>query len=621
MNDYNPDECSKKLKDGGFIPPCDDISQQLPLHCDNYGELVHETCKRHKDIGPYYPIQMTACVLRDEHDQILEYRYIDDPHMFQKCQELHNQTKQDWEPYLCFCCCACLAYGTPVETPMGARAIESVRTGDQVLAAAPNGASGDLSWKPAEVTFSGGAEGGTSQNMVYLGYGRTGPDQDLICSTDQVLMVDGGKLVRAGQLHHGDQLVDKDGNPVTIHTIAIGAYTGGVHHIGTATVDDLAAEHLVIVGGVVGGDYYMQLNYDSLPNGYRVDDAEERPQLWSADYTSRAGEPHPLNMIFEAPGGAKGTTPRSATGQFTAYSREPSRPEGISADLLTPAQAADVLANGHQINMSNPIPHYVAENIFKLLGGFHPDIDFYLDWADPTPNVYALSQYGRKIVIVTGGLARLKEIGYHGLIMAIAHGVERFSGQKPLDADGFSVTGLADYLAFAVDGQSIWWHPPEATVCPPVAYKDMSALFGLITPANSHADPDDPLDRPSVQCRLDCVGAGVAGASLPECAGGSPKIKVSLEDAVAQDAKTLVLTTNLLVTKDSAADTSHYVLTPPAPVHRAHRDSDSMPYHIHLAADLVPGHEYRIKIRDLVADGDHAGVDPDHDTRPFTVPT
>nr|WP_237108226.1 Hint domain-containing protein [Nonomuraea sp. MG754425] len=582
-------------------------------------KIQQESCPGKAEFSP-----VSSLVCCQETEDGKPVRCVTD-NFYTAAKDCTNRAKQDktWSGETCYCCCSCFARGTPIATPSGNQAIETLAEGALVLAAQPSAsAPGGLVWEPTKVTFSSGTTQGTSPSVVYLAF-HEDEDQprDLICSTDQVFMLADGKLIRAARLHRGDRLITKDGNPVQIHTIAIGEYNGGVHHIGTAAFDDLTGQHLIVAGGVVAGDYYLQLNFDRLDDEHKVADHAQRPDIWSAAYQEQhaVGNDTQTRMIFGyGPADRPDAALVAQTGLFTVYGAGEEPYGDLVAALFTAEQAADVRKNGQQVRFNNPIPQDEVQNIFRRLAGFYPDIEFYLDWERMEPNAYAVRKFGRKFVIVTGGLARLKELSYNGLFLCVAHAIARFSGIKPIGQDGFSGAGAADWGAFVGVRANFWW----ANTGPKVLdlYNEYESLFKLIDPAHAGGDPNDPINHPSVECRLGCVSAAIFGGPVGECAGGDAPIKVALEEAQATSDTRIVLTLNERVTAESAAVTGNYVLTPAAEITKAELDGQPLPCRVTLTTQLDKGKTYSVKIHGLESLMFSASVDPEHDTKQFTSP-
>lgn len=605
--------CTKSLHDGGYVA-CSDV-HGAESHCEAIYDQMEKRCV---DKDRFWPVQSSVCCREKKEGGGWECLDLNVNHASADCMYKHDHDDKAWMPYDCNCCCACFARGTVVATPDGHRAIETLTEGALVLAAHPSGeAPGGLVWEPTKVTFSSGTSQGTNHSMVYLAFheGEQKP-RDLICSADQVLMLADGKLTRASRLHRGDQLVTQDGAPVQIHTIAIGEYDGGVHHIGTAALNDLAGQHLIVAGGVVAGDYYLQLNFDSLGDEYKVADHAQRSDIWNSTYQEQhaTGSGAQTRMVFgEQPAAVNGPT-----GLFTVYGTGDESYGDLSASLFTTEQAADVAKNGHQVPLGHTPSRARVEHIFRRLAGFYPDIEFYLDWARTEPNTYAVRTLGRKFVIVTGGLARLQELSYNGCFLAIAHAIGRFLETKPLGRDGFSGTGAADWNAFALVRSDFWF--PGTAPNSMELYREYKTLLELIDSAHAGGDPDDPVNHPSVECRLECVSAAIFGGGVSACAGGNPPIPVSLEEAKATSATRIVLFLNETVSAESAAITDNYALTPHAQVTKAELVPQSLPCQIILTTQLDGAKTYSITIHGLKSSLYGADVDPEHDTAQFTSP-
>lgn len=165
-----------------------------------------------------------------------------------------------------------LASDTFIAIPEGDKPIYMISIGEQVLVASVGSTSGktQISWSTAEVNFSNGTSShGHQPMMVYIFL--SGKDtHELICNMDQPFLLADGKYTTAGKLHLNQQLVDKDGEPVTIEGISLGSYNGGVHHIATDIPwHNIPDGHLLLAGGVVAGDYTLQLRFDQLPDSMK----------------------------------------------------------------------------------------------------------------------------------------------------------------------------------------------------------------------------------------------------------------------------------------------------------------------------------------------------------------
>lgn len=154
------------------------------------------------------------------------------------------------------------ASNTPVANHEGTKPIGHCAVGDQVLAASA-AAGGAWHWVQRPIGFSMGSErSGRQQMMIHIVFGDGG--RQLIVTPDQLLLIAGGKLVRAQCLVLGVSLVAPDGTALPTHEIAAGAYAGGVHHIAVGPVDakwDGSLDgHLIACGGAICGDYLLQIH-------------------------------------------------------------------------------------------------------------------------------------------------------------------------------------------------------------------------------------------------------------------------------------------------------------------------------------------------------------------------
>jgi hypothetical protein len=153
-----------------------------------------------------------------------------------------------------------VASNSRVAVPDGFRPIEVIEVGDPVLVASSR--DGGWTWSSAPVTFSQGTLGGFPRPMVHIGYGND--FTALIAERELLLLKGDGRLTRADQLIPGDMLVAENGDPVPVHNVFIGSYVGGEHAI--ATHDSVGAYdnpdgHLLLVNGVIVGDFFLQINW------------------------------------------------------------------------------------------------------------------------------------------------------------------------------------------------------------------------------------------------------------------------------------------------------------------------------------------------------------------------
>ena len=496
------------------------------------------------------------------------------------------------------------------------KAIRDIEVGEQVLAGSLD-TDGQVVWRGVVVGFSqGSGDNGEQPQMVYIAFGSQG-DQDFICTMDQPLMLPDGKMTTAGKLRPGQQLMGHDGKPMDVRLVSVGAYKGPVHHIGIgAEWNGEVDQHLMSAAGVVVGDWDLQINFSELPASQKEPDFDTLPLLGTPEYEQRYGGSLQKSQIaFEFSAKGDDFIGNAKPGTFKAYSDSAPLPLYAQA-LLTSDQAADLLKNGEQSSFSNPVPQSLFNTIVAQMKGFFPDIVFYYDPVAVEPNVYAFEAYGQKIVVVNGGFGRMKGIGYEGMFMAMAHGVARFSETAPLDAAGYTAIGQADGMAFGVIARLCWIGDGLLTYVMN-GYKIWAKLFALIDPA--HAGGSDPIEDPSIACRLDNILSAIGGGSLLECAGGTPRPKIALEQASVSEAGSVDLVFSLALDPESANDPANYAFDPAVTVTSAIRD-DTKQFIVHLGAKLNPKTPYSVTAKNLVSIYE-TGMDPDHSTVPVIYPT
>jgi hypothetical protein len=611
---YNPQTCYDTLTAKGLVPICDHL-KSAPYHCDDLVQIdpvMHKSCA---DAATYYfPIPTLACV-KVVNGNVEDYRYFPPDDAFDDCDALGKP----WKMKRCYCCCSCFAYGTKIGVPEGVRAVETIARGEEVLAGYREGEN-VIGWKPVPVTFSDGAGQQVSHATLYLSFGPEDepPTGELICSGDQPLMLADGSMTIAKKLRQGESLMGYDGKPVALRSVAFGEYDGGVHHLGIGakrTGDDgsvLIDGHLLIAGGVVAGDYYLQLYFEQVEDDHKADDHDDRPEIGTSEYADAHGDQGTTAAVVfgDTPGdGAHAVD--TQTGRFTFFTAPAERQRHVA--YFTTEQAENVLANGEQMPLSNGMPKAWVDHIFNALRGFYPDLTYYVDWYDMLPNVYAIEAYGEKIVSITGGMARLVGLSYEGLAMMIAHGIMRFSALPPRGVEGLTGTGAADYYALGLVSRALW-NGDAWTDQGTAAIHQIDAVFKLA--GADGGSPVDPVNQPSLACRLKGMKSAFVGGALPECAGGTPPPKLALETVVATQAK-VDLTLSLPPTAETAKDVANYSIEPAVHVSSATIDPRSN-FFVTLDAELETGTDYQLTIHGLRSILG-TGTDPANDRKNFQV--
>lgn len=612
---YDPNVCKKNIENANRVP-CDTLS--LPYHCDTLtgvGGDYHQECV---DAGIiYFQVRVAVC----QNLPKKEYKYFPPATYFEQCGALQKQDP-NWQMAWCYCCCACFAKETLVAIPAGYAEIYTIPVGAEVLTASVKG-GGKPEWSNSIVKLSMGTGEGPQPMMIYIGFG-TDQAKDLICTQDQPFLLFNGKYTTAGRLMPGDQLVDKEGNAVDVVFVSMGTYNGAVHHIAAGKVwDNNPDGHLILTGGVIAGDFEFQLNFDTLSDKNKADNYDKLPRIGTVEYDKLMKKNVVKSEVFfhfnyQAQAGPDSGKKRAAGGLFTTYRRQ-SAPIPVGAQsLLTAAQAEDVLKNGQFISLGDPMAQINFETVRRQLQGSFPDVVFYYDPFELLPQVYAFEAYGQKIVVVTGGLARLIGVEYEGMAMAMGHGVGCLYGGEPKVVEGYSAVGQADRYSFGIISSRIWVGNPAFQYIT-AAIEQWEYMFSLIAPKNAEGNPLDPLHDPSIACRTTIIQSAPFGGGLPECAGGPPLKKIQLQLANATSLSDVSLTFSLALDPLTADDPKNYMFDPLVEVVSAKRNPQR-DFVVDLKVNILePDTTYTVTAHNLKS-ALGTGMDPQHASTSFTAP-
>jgi hypothetical protein len=267
------DACHRALHEGNFLPVCDELPE-APWCPDIIYEIldspsIHRLCAGG---DPLLPIQIIACVRTAADGTILEARFFPPDKMVSECEALGA----DWGFSSCYCCCN--GYGDAIEAPDGVREARTLAPGESVMAGFPSRGRERIDWRPLPVAFSEGiAPGPGDRGVGLILAGR----QAIACCADRPLMLAEGVLARAGSIRAGDQLMRPDGSAARVEGAVAGVEVRA-HYVGTAApaLDGdgraLLDGHLIAAGGVVAGDYLVQLHFEALPPEARARDIDDR---------------------------------------------------------------------------------------------------------------------------------------------------------------------------------------------------------------------------------------------------------------------------------------------------------------------------------------------------------
>lgn len=618
---YDPATCYHTLTAQGK-PPCpNDLGTASAYHCLDAQEsgAIHTFCG---NTGNYYaPFQFseaynaTKC-RADEYNAV-------------KCEEKvfatvsllakFLRTNPDFDSRDCYCCCSCIAYGTPIAVPSGVNAIEKIAVGDEVMGAKMEVSRGKISfsWTPATVSFSQGTpptdpKSGIASTMVYI---YCDEDTGLIATQDQLMLMSTGKMKQAGALNPGDELVKMDGTFVPVHRVKIGNWYGGVHHISInkAYTGDIGG-HLISANGFVIGDFALQMNPEVLGDKF-----ENAPMIGHDDYDTKHKALKVATGVFASKKSASKTV--KLPKHFKLFAESSSHIPDDACQYVTTAQAVDIIGNpdAHFRPFGNKAGIDGLQYLFKLYKGFYPDFNFYLDWEDVNPNAYAFKAYGVKNVVISGGLIRLDGLYIEAQALIIAHCIATLADIKYYEGPHPLPRVLADYYGVELIMATAWDF--NASTMVKEGMKQVEKMWSYIAPEERQGDPADPQGDPSIDCRLDTLMYARLGGELPECAQPAVALLELIGEkvGVTPDKKPYVsLVFNRVVDEASAQNPANYTFVPAAKITSVQvQQSDGT--HVQIVADFKPEAEYSVTVANVTA-GDGTKLNPQKNNATFEGP-
>jgi hypothetical protein len=415
---------------------------------------------------------------------------------------------------ICYCCCSCLTYGTPVEKAPGVFVpAEQVRKGQSIMAAGPA-----LKWASRQVAFDIGFLSRGQIDYVHT-LRVEWPDQppgfrELKITTDHLFLRTDGKLIAVQDIGAGEVLRRADGREARVIFRVLGQYSGGVHSIemGPFENGDLNG-HLLNTFGIVSADYAVQAAYavgDRQLADLLVDD--DQISVHGPDEVRASGDADALAEFLDDPsqwpegfvpaGGRLVNVPKNARGFFTK----------AQADILRAELEFD--------SPGNVVASTMVEYLFVLAKAFYPDVTYILDWDNDAPNGYAFRKRDQTFVVVNGGLARIAVLNRNGMALVLANLIAHTTGAY--------CVGEADYHAVA-DVLRLMWNGEMLGTIYVESTRQLAEIFQHL-PDNGI----DTCDEPSTSCRLDAYKAGLMLAPVPECARGH-RDPFGLREAVCND--------------------------------------------------------------------------------------
>jgi hypothetical protein len=494
-------------------------------------------------------------------------------------------------PNPCYCCCGCFANETNVATTSATETKEIAEfvVGDPVWVAMDAGLN---EWAEVPVAFSAGTGRTAGVNsLIRIRYGSTGRPEIVYANRDQLFMLVDHKLKRAVKLVPGvDEIIRPDGSGAPVLDMASGKYHKGVHHISTTTDPGKGvAGHLIIANGLVGGDYALQLQHLELTDpGVLVEGHAELPDFGTEEYAARYTQ-----LTADAHGAAaEGRDATEVTPGFVPFgAAEPVREDARS--FVTQQQAEDIQKNGKAHPAYTGSATAMLDYLFSLFSGFNPSVMFRVDHGNELPNAYAFREFDVPFVVINGGLARQDGLSLEGLALIIGQALGHLYGGEPLNDEGYSCTGVADFAATAAMLPEAFFGARSWPIVQ-AGLKQVRDLFDLIDIAHRDGRPGDTCTYISIECRLSAMEAGANSAPLPECAGGAPTATlevVGAEPLPAGEGPGVAVTFNEAVDPETVT-VAAFDFEPPEPATKATLDPGGRI--VAIAAALKAGRKYKV---------------------------
>lgn len=476
----------------------------------------------------------------------------------QTCLDRRDKDR-NWSWRACYCCCSCFAWGTRITVgPDTYRVVQSIALGDEVLTTKVTIVDGkpQLNWVSRAVTFSDGMAPSSNQSAVLLQYGDAG---ELVVTPDQPMLMADGTLKSADRITTDDYLVDHYGAPIKVAAAVLGKRTVGFHSLTTQDFNGpLHPEWFLETNGVVAGDHMVlaMQDADEVAAMY-AKGHDDLPKIGTDDYAANARDAYSINAALSAEAREIATQDFIPLDELlTAHSPVPYG----STPYVTQKQAHDIAVNGTFRGLTETFLVNEFNYFTSLFKAFFPKVNFYLNWEDLNPNMFAFDAYGQQTVYMSGQLLRLNGMFKQGLVMMMAQGVARFQGTSITNDYGLQCTGPSDYNGANQVLQTLFYgdYMPWAFA----GYQQIKALFSLINPENRIGH--EVCATPSIPCRLETIDAAISGLQLPPCAGGPVIGALKLESAAwtnYENALAIKVEFNLRLRVSSAVTPRNYQLS------------------------------------------------------------
>jgi hypothetical protein len=511
--------------DGKPIPDCTPQGGSFPVEA---GECYNQST------GQRLNITMDACLAKRDED--------------------HN-----WKWRACYCCCSCFAWGTRITVaPDTYRVVELIGLNDPVLTTRVKVVDGKpvLNWESRPVTFSDGMAPADDQTAVLLQYGEQG---ELVVTPDQPMLMADGTLKTADRVTTDDHLVDHFGEPVKVTAVVLGKRRVGFHSLSAQKFENEEEPGWFLeTNGVVAGDHMVLAMQDAdtvaamFAKGH-----DDLPKIGTDDYAANARDAYSASAALSDE--AHEIVSFNFTPMDELLALQSPVPYG-STPYITQKQARDIALNGTFRGLTETFLVNEFNYFSTLFKGFYPHVNFFLNWEDLNPNMFAFNAYGQQTVYMSGQLLRLDGMFKQGLVMLMAQGAARFLPSGTTNDSGLLCTGPADYSGANQVLQTLFYGDYMNWAAD--GYRQIKMLFSLIDPENREGY--EMCSTPSIPCRLETIDAAISGFPLPACAGGPVAEALRLESATwsnYEEALAIRVDFNLRLRASSAVNPRNYILT------------------------------------------------------------
>ncbi len=419
----------------------------------------------------------------------------------------------------CYCCCSCYTLNTPIAIAKDEFAlIQDIVEGDTILTT-----GSDLVWRPGNVeSRSGDIEPSMVPGLYLVRYLMEGEQhtRDLIVTADHLfMMASDKKLKKVQNLIPNNGLLSADGKTARVVFVVHGDFNTAIQSIemeGEFDGENLDG-HLINANGIVSTDFKVQAFYESMGdesvNSWSVafGDTEKILSVGESDYISKFNCDEIGAFLDDPEQWPKGFMPKRQ--QLINI------PENANKFLT--------LKQAYEVN-DNAIFNAVSSNkdtILKVLSLYkskYPKINFILDWYNYSSNAFSWESSTQQYVVITGQLARIKNLYTNGMSLIVADMITRLVDNKCV-AEG-------DYNALNIM-RVVWPNSILATMAPNGITEVKDTIFENIK-NNRNGNPNDICEEPSIDCRMESFDAGLAFFPMPEC-GVPPSQVFILEQAFA----------------------------------------------------------------------------------------